>query len=309
MKILLTGANGFIGSKLCQILSADPYYELLPVVRQSSSYKFLSIGSIGPNTDWSKFLSSCECVIHTAGYTKSLGFKGDLVDELNLVNVEGTLRLAKQASESGVRRFIFLSTIKVNGEVTELGEKFLPDDIPSPVDDYASSKYQAEQKLLELAIQTGMEVVIIRSPLVYGPEAKGNFGSLIAWANKGIPLPLGSIDNKRSLVALDNLVDLILTCIKHPAAANQIFFAGDGEDLSTTELLQGIAKAAGMSSRLLPVPASVLMFMASLLGKKKMAQRLLGSLQVDISKARDLLGWTPPLSVEEGLRRCFVRNA
>jgi len=151
--------------------------------------------------------------------------------------------------------------------------------------------------------------VIIRPPLVYGPGVKGNFASVIRVIKKGFPLPLGAVNNKRSFVALDNLVDLIITCIDHPAAANQVFLAGDGEDLSTTELLRGVAKAAGVSSRLIPVPASVLMFMASLVGKKEMAQRLIGSLQVDISKARDLLGWTPPLSVEEGLSRCFVRNA
>lgn len=154
-----------------------------------------------------------------------------------------------------------------------------------------------------------MEIVIIRPPLVYGPRVKGNFASMIKLVKKGVLLPFGAIHNQRSLVALDNLVDLIITCIDHPAASNQVFLAGDGEDISTSDLLRGVAKAAGMSARLIPVPASVLMFMASLLGKKEMAQRLLGSLQVDISKARGLLGWTPLLSVKEGLRRCFVKNA
>jgi nucleoside-diphosphate-sugar epimerase len=156
-----------------------------------------------------------------------------------------------------------------------------------------------------MAAETGMEVVIIRPPLVYGPGVKGNFASMIKLVEKGLPLPLGAIHNKRSLVALDNLVDLIITCIEHPAAANQVFLASDGEDLSTTELLQGVGKAMGKPSRLVPVPAGLLMFGATLLGKKAMAQRLLGSLQVDISKARNLLGWQPPLSVEEGLKRCF----
>jgi len=232
----------------------------------------------------------------------------DPLMEYRRVNVDGTINLARQAAEAGVRRFIFISSIKVNGEQTSFGRPFTAEDIPVPVDAYGISKYEAERGLLKISADTGLEVVIIRPPLVYGPGVKGNFSSMMRVVKKGFPLPLGAIKNKRSLVALDNLVDLIITCINHPAAANQVFLAGDGEDLSTTELLRGVAKAAGVSSRLIPVPASVLMFMASLVGKKEMAQRLLGSLQVDISKACDLLGWTPLLSVEEGLRRCFLRN-
>ena len=170
------------------------------------------------------------------------------------------------------------------------------------------SKWEAEQGLWEIQRETGMELVIIRPPLVYGPRAPGNFGHLVRLIDKGIPMPFGATNNKRSLVALDNLVDLIITCIAHPAAANQVFLAGDGEDLSTTELLRSVAKAGGLPSRLIPVPTEVLMFVAGLLGKKAVTQRLLGSLQVDISKARDLLGWNPPISVEEGLRRCFVED-
>jgi len=222
--------------------------------------------------------------------------------------VDGTLNLARQAVDAGVTRFIFISSIKVNGEQTTCGGVYKAEDLPVPEDAYGISKYEAEQGLLQVAANTGLEVVIIRPPLVYGPGVKGNFFSMMRVVKKGFPLPLGAVHNKRSLVALDNLVDLIITCIDHPAAANQVFLAGDGEDLSTTEFLRGVAKAVGVLSRLIPVPAAVLMFGASLLGKKEMAQRLLGSLQVDISKARDLLGWTPPLSVEEGLRRCFVEN-
>jgi len=235
--------------------------------------------------------------------------KEEVVDplrEYRLVNVDSTLNLANQAAEAGVKRFIFISSIGVNGVINT--QPFTEDDTPNPVDFYAQSKWEAEQGLWEVQRETGMELVIIRPPLVYGPNAPGNFGSLMRWVNKSIPMPLGAIHNKRSLVAVDNLVDLIITCIDSPAAANQVFLAGDGEDLSTTELLRGVAKAAGVSSRLIPVPATVLMFVASILGKKAVAQRLLGSLQVDISKARDLLGWTPPLSVEEGLRRCVVEN-
>jgi nucleoside-diphosphate-sugar epimerase len=167
------------------------------------------------------------------------------------------------------------------------------------------SKWEAEQGLQQLASETGMEVVIIRPPLVYGPGVKGNFASMIKLVAKGLPLPLGTIHNQRSLVALDNLVDLIITCIDHPAAANQVFLAGDGQDLSTTELLRAVARAMGKPSRLIPVPSSLLMLGATLLGKKAVAQRLLGSLQVDIAKARNLLGWEPPVSVKEGLKRCF----
>jgi len=222
--------------------------------------------------------------------------------------VDGTLNLAQQAVDAGVTRFIFISSIKVNGEQTSCGRVYTAEDLPAPEDAYGISKYEAEQGLLQIAADTGLEVVIIRPPLVYGPGVKGNFSSMMRVVKKGYPLPLGSINNKRSLVALDNLVDLIITCINHPAAANQVFLAGDGEDLSTTELLRGVAKAAGVSSRLIPVPVSVLRFVASLLGKKEVSQRLLGSLQVDISKTRDLLGWTPPLSVEDGLRHCLVDN-
>ncbi|AEY02316.1 NAD-dependent epimerase/dehydratase [Oceanimonas sp. GK1] len=233
----------------------------------------------------------------------------DPLAEYRKVNVEGTLNLARQAAVAGLKRFIFISSIKVNGEQTLLGKPFTADDAAAPEDAYGMSKWEAEQGLRQLAAETGMEVVIIRPPLVYGPGVKGNFASMIKLVEKGLPLPLGAIHNRRSLVALDNLVDLIITCIDHPGAANQVFLAGDGEDVSTTELLRGVANAAGKPCRLLPVPAGLLQLGATALGKKAVAQRLLGSLQVDISKARNLLGWTPPLSVEQGLKRCFDDSA
>jgi nucleoside-diphosphate-sugar epimerase len=213
--------------------------------------------------------------------------------------------LAKQAAIAGVKRFIFISSIKVNGEKTSLGMPFTTDDVPAPEDAYGISKLEAELGLQQLASDCGMEVVIIRPPLIYGPNVKGNFAYMINLLDRELPLPLGAIHNLRSLVALDNLVDLIITCIDHPAAANQLFLAGDGQDLSTTELLRGVSRAMGKPSRLLPVPESLLMLAATLLGKKSVSQRLLGSLQVDISKARDVLGWEPPITVEEGLHRCF----
>ena len=312
MNLLLTGANGFLGSRLAVTLNAKPYVRLTAAVRRSvqlSAMNVVEVLSLDANTDWTDSVTDQQFVIHMAARAHIMKDEADdPLTEYRRVNVDGTLNLARQAVEAGVRRFIFISSIKVNGEQTSFDKPFTAEDLPAPEDAYGISKYEAEQELLQIAADTGLEVVIIRPPLVYGPGVKGNFSSMIQVVKKKVPLPLGAIKNKRSLVALDNLVDLIITCIDHPAAANQVFLAGDGESLSTTELLRGVAKAAGVSSRLIPVPASVLMFMATLIGKKEMAQRLLGSLQVDISKALDLLGWTPPISVEEGLRRCFLRN-
>jgi len=313
MKILITGANGFVGSYLAKKLSNVPAVKLTLASRVASPAQWgrtFKVNQIDSTTEWSEALVGCRYVIHTTERAHVMNDKdSDPLTEYRRVNVDGTINLARQAAEAGLRRFIFISSIKVNGEQTSLGNPFTAEDIPAPEDAYGISKYEAEQGLLKIAADTGLEVVIIRPPLVYGPGVKGNFFSMMRIVKKGTPLPLGAIKNKRSLVALDNLVDLISTCIEHPAAANQVFLAGDGEDLSTTELLRGVAKAAGMTSRLIPLPASVLMFVAFLLGKRTVAQKLLGSLQVDISKTRVLLDWTPPLSVEEGLSRCFVENA
>jgi nucleoside-diphosphate-sugar epimerase len=232
----------------------------------------------------------------------------DPLTEFRSVNVAGTLNFARQAARAGVQRFLFISSIKVNGEQTPLGGCFTADDAPAPEDSYGISKWEAEQGLQQGARETGMEVVIIRPPLVYGAGVKGNFASMIKLVAKGLPLPLGAIHNRRSLVALDNLVDLIVTCIDHPAATNQVFLAGDGEDLSTSELLRRVGATMGRPARLLPVPAGLLQLGAKVLGKQAMAQRLLGSLRVDIAKTREILGWEPPLSVDEGLRRCFKHD-
>ena len=250
-----------------------------------------------------------DAVIHCAARAHIMGDDAtDPLAEYRRVNVRGTLNLARQAIEYGVKRFIFISSVKVNGEQTSLGRPFTADDIPAPVDAYGISKWEAEQGLQQLAAETGIEVVIIRPPLVYGPGVKGNFARMIKLVSRGLPLPLGAIHNRRSLVALDNLVDLIVTCIDHPLAADQVFLAGDGQDLSTSELLRGVSTAMSLPSRLLPVPSPILMSTATVLGKKRVAQRLFGSLQVDITKTRDVLGWTPPVSVDEGLRRCFQPN-
>jgi nucleoside-diphosphate-sugar epimerase len=219
------------------------------------------------------------------------------------VNANGTLNLATQAAQAGVRRFVFVSSIKVNGEVTRLGKPFTADDLPSPVDPYGVSKREAERGLHEIEVRTGMEVVIVRPPLVYGPGVKANFAAMMRWVARGIPLPLGAIHNARSMVALDNLVDLLVTCVKHPSAAGQTFLVSDGEDVSTTELLRRTAQTMGKRAPLLPVPAFVLEAGAALVGKRAVAQRLCGSLQVDMAKTQTLLGWRPPLTLDEGLKK------
>lgn len=310
--ILVTGASGFVGSRLIMRLADVPALAVLGAVRTKPARhhsELVAVGEINGDTDWSEALQGRQVVIHTAARAHIMDDVAvDPLAEFRRVNVAGTLNLARQAAAGGVRRFVFVSSIKVNGEQTQSGKCFTAEDPPSPEDAYGVSKREAEQGLLEIARETGMKVVIIRPPLVYGPGVKGNFASMIRLVAKGLPLPLGAIRNKRSLVALDNLVDLIITCIDHPAAANQVFLAGDGDDLSTSELLRRVGAAMGKPARLLPVPAGLLQFGATVLGKKAMAQRLLGSLQVDISKTRTLLGWVPPLSVDEGLRRCFIDN-
>jgi UDP-glucose 4-epimerase len=219
------------------------------------------------------------------------------------VNTEGTLALAEQAYHLGVKRFVFVSSIKVNGEITKPGNPFSTQDIPAPVSHYGISKMEAEKGLMVLSAKTGMEIVIIRPPLVYGPGVKGNFAHMVYWLKKGTPLPFGAIHNQRSFVALDNLVDLLVTCIDHPAAANEIFFVSDDEDVSTTELLHRLGRAIGCPARLIPIPEKLLQAAATLFGRQDIATRLCGSLQVDIEKTKNLLDWTPPLTLDAGLRK------
>lgn len=309
MTILVTGAAGFIGQAVTSALISR-HREVYKIVRSLSTYKSKSavstkplvVGDIGSHTDWSDVLFGSDCIIHcaTRAHTMNKTKTGALVDH-RAVNVEGTKNLAEQAAVSGVKCFIFLSSIKVNGERTSSGSCFTSEDNAFPEDAYGISKWEAEQALHEVSARTGLEIVIIRPPLVYGPGVKGNFFSLLGWLSRGIPLPLGAIHNQRSLIGIDNLVDLIITCIDHPAAANQTFLVSDGEDLSTTELLRNIGKVLGKPARLLPVPSSLLQFGAQMLGKQDIAQRLLGNLQLDISHAKETLDWMPPISVDEGL--------
>lgn len=304
--ILLTGATGFIGTALLKEL-LQRNINVLAASRYGSSQfpdcvNQVSIGDINSATDWSRSLENVEVVIHTAARVHVMqDTVDDPLNEFRRINVEGTLNLARQAANLNVKRFIFISSIKVNGESTLQGRPFKGDDQPAPDDPYAISKWETEIGLWQLGNETGIEVVIIRPPLIYGPGVKANFLSMMRWIYPGLPLPLGTIHNKRSLLALDNLVDFIITCIEHPAAVNQTFLVADGQDLSTTELLQHIGKALGKRARLIPFPAGLLVFIASILGKRAIAQRLCGFLQVDISKARLVLDWEPPISVDKAM--------
>ena len=307
MRVLLTGATGFVGAGLTKRISELTNLQLFAAVRQQarsfpSGVTAVPVADLASDTDWGEALEGVEVVIHSAARVHIMNDEAtDPLAEYRRVNVSGTLNLARQAVDAGVKRFVFISSIKVNGEGTPLGRSFKADDAPAPADPYGVSKLEAERGLLALAHETGLEVVIIRPVLVYGPGVKANFLSMMSWLQRRLPLPLGAIHNKRSMVALDNLVDLIITCIDHPQAANEVFLVSDGEDLSTTELLRRTGRALGRPAMLLPVPESLLKFAARLLGKPGIAQRLCGSLQVDISKTRTLLGWTPPVTVDDAL--------
>lgn len=306
MNVFLTGITGFVGRAVAeQLLHAG--HRVKAAIRQEAK---LAQG-VDPvlfedlvAQDWTPALQGQDVVVHCAARVHVMNEQHqDPLSEFRRVNLEGTLNLARSAAGAGVKRFIFVSSIKVNGEATAPGRPFTADDVPAPLDPYGISKFEAEQQLLALADATGLEVTIVRPVLVYGPGVKANFQSMMNWVNKGVPLPFGAIRNARSMVALDNLADLIVTCTEHPAAANQVFLVSDGEDLSTTQLLRRVGKALGKSAKLLPVPSLLLTLGARLVGKPGIAQRLCGSLQVDIEKNRVLLGWTPPVGVDEALGR------
>ena len=301
MAILLTGYSGFLGTALRDKIK-DP---IVLLGRKASSGAVHHYASFDHQENYRSALSAVDVIIHCAARAHVMNESA--ADPLALyrqVNVAGTLNLAKQAAEAGVKRFVFISSIKVNGEETTMCKPYTAADLPAPQDPYGISKSEAETQLLDLAEQTSIEVVIIRPTLVYGPGVKGNFASLVKLVEKGLPLPLGCADkNLRSLVSIDNLVDLIVCCIYHPKAANEIFLAADGEDLSTVDMLKKLAKHMNRKSYLLPVPESLMRFTGRILGKQAVIDRLFGSLQVDISKTQRLLGWRPLISVDEGFAR------
>lgn len=304
MKVLVSGANGFIGRALCPYLTSLGH-TVVPVVRRPCNMDGEHV--VGDELSWESALTGCDSVVHLAGRAHVMRDREkDPLPAFRLANVDATLDLANRAVEAGVRRLVFMSTIKVNGERTVPGSSFRPDDPPAPEDAYAVSKWEAEQGLQEIAVKTGLEVVVIRPPLVYGPGAKGNFSSLIRWGCMGIPLPLGAVHNLRSMIGLDNLLSFTALCADtgaSPNAKGQVFLVSDGHDMSTTELLCKIMHAYGCTSYLLPVPVGLIRLAAWLTGKAALTDRLLGSLTVDDSKARELLGWHPQVSVDEQLRK------
>ena len=315
MRYLVTGANGFVGSRLCAALLRSgksvtaSARRSLPATAQHplSGAQWIADATVDSTHHWGVALQGVDVVVHLAARVHVMQeLATNPLLEFRAVNVAGTLNLARQAAAAGARRFVYLSSVKVNGESTQAGHPFVEADTPHPQDAYSQSKHEAEMGLKQVARDTGIEVVIVRPPLVYGPGVKANLASLMRAVQHGWPLPLGAIHNQRSLVALDNLVHFIITCATHPGAANQTYLVSDGQDLSTTELVQGLARAADVNALLVPVPAWALKGIATLLGRSGAVQRLCGNLQVNIAKARQDLDWIPPLSIQEGLRRVVL---
>lgn len=306
MKTLVTGASGFVGSAVCARLVAERM-EVIGTVRRLPprplpGVDYCIVGDLDADTDWRDTLIGVDAIVHCAARVHVMReTAADPLGVFRAVNVLGTEKLARQAGVAGVKRFVYLSSVKVNGEGALV--PYCEIDPPAPQDAYGVSKYEAELILRKVTVGTGMDVVVVRPPLVYGPGVKANFQALMRALVRGVPLPLGAIHNRRSLVALDNLVDMIVTCTKSPAAANETFLVCDGEDLSTSDLIRRLAHALNRPARLIPVPTPVLVACLTILGKREVAARLCGTLQMNITKTRQVLGWAPPVSVDEGLRR------
>jgi nucleoside-diphosphate-sugar epimerase len=307
--VLVTGASGFVGRALSGALVASGTSTRC-AFRSAASARGVAqgaercvVGDIGPDTDWSAAVAGVDTIVHLAARVHvQRDPERDPLAEYRAVNTAGTAAIARSAVAAGVRRLVYVSSIKVNGEATH-GVPFRMTDAPAPVDAYGISKWEAERILREAARSTGMEVVIVRPPLVYGPGARANFMRLMRLVRLGLPIPLGAVDNRRSLVALDNLVDLLRRCVSHPGAPGNTFLVSDAEDLSTPELIRRLARAMGTRAMLLPVPQAALRVAGQLLGKSAELSRLLGSLQVDIEHTCRTLDWTPPMAVDQALRR------
>ena len=298
--ILVTGSTGFVGQALISDLTARNL--AFRAVSRNAGTGLFPVGDITPATDWSAALVGVTTVIHLAARVHVMSDHSvDPLAAYRHSNVGATLNLARQAAAAGVRRFVFVSSIKVNGEATLRDHPFSETTPPAPVDPYGQSKLEAEQGLFALQTHLGMDVVVVRPPLVYGPGVKANFASLVRWVERGLPLPLGATGNLRSMIYVHNLTDLLILCTSHPGAANQVFLASDGDDISTTQLLERMASALHVHSRLIAFPPSLLERAARLVGRSGVAQRLLGSLQVSIDKANAQLDWHPPYTIEQGL--------
>lgn len=304
---VVTGAHGFIGRRVTARLVAGGV-DVRALVHQTAGEVPGAAGvmrvDLAADFDARRFVAGSDVIIHAAGLAHGAGLSE--AGWLHRVNVDGPVRLARQAADAGVRRFVFLSTAKVHGEQTGPGRPFRVDDAPAPGDLYAQSKHEAEQQLTALAQEAGIDIVVVRPALVYGPGVKANFLMMMRWLQSGIPLPLASIENQRSFIAVDNLVDAVMTCAAHPAAANSAFLVSDGEDLSTPELMRRVAAAMGIRARLIPAPVACLRAAGRLTGRSGMIRRLVESFQVDITHTRTRLGWTPPLTVGEGLARAVT---
>lgn len=305
-RVLVTGANGYIGRALCSLLKLR-HFEVVQVVRTRGVATQVEVGEIGPDTGWGDYVNGCDTVIHLAARVHILNeHESDALHAFRRVNVEGSVALAKAAAAACVKRFVFISSVGVHGATTKPGSVLSEDLIPSPHNAYTISKLEAELALAKIAEATGMELVVIRPPLVYGPNAPGNFRVLKQWILHGVPLPFASVRNRRSLIALDNLVDFIALCAsrkRSPQASNQVFLISDGEDVSTPVLLNKVAAAYGKSPRIFRVAPELLEFTLRAFGRNKMADSLLGSLAIDSSKAREILGWQPVASMDEQLRK------
>lgn len=301
--VLVTGASGFVGRALCETLATSPRRVRRAVrLGEPGLADSIAIGDIGPTTDWRAALEGVQCVVHLAARTHVLREAAtDPLGEYRRANVASTTRLAQQAAAAGVRRLVFMSSIKVNGEATR--RPFTEDDPPQPEDAYGVSKWEAEQALARVAADTGLQVVVLRPPLVYGPGVKGNFLRLMNIVARGVPLPLASVANRRSLVHVGNLVDAVIGALDAPRSAGRTYLVSDDEDVSTPDLVRAIAAALGTRARLLPCPAALLEFGAALAGRRMEMARLTGSLQVDSARIRRELEWRPRYSLAQGLEQ------